>query len=178
MNIISVINPIYANSSNTAITCTVAFDNGNTYPYTAVSNDTTPYGQQLWSGLIAGNYGVIAAYIAPTITPAQAAATAIASGITITSTGTSALNGVYSCNQQAQSNVNAVITFILVNGTFPNGGTTMPWYDANGNPHVFPSIAEFKSFATAFANFVAAVSIYANSGGSSGSLPSSQITIP
>ena len=106
-----------------------------------------------------------------------AASAAITGGVTLISTGTSALNGTYACNLGATANINAVITYILVNGTFPGGGSTMPWLDTSGTPHVFPDVDHFKNFASAVANFVAQVTLYGDSGGSIGSLPSNAITI-
>lgn len=113
----------------------------------------------------------------PTPTAAQQAAAALNAGIEITSTSTPLLNGTYSTSPESSANVNAVTTYILLTGTFINGATQMPWYDMDGNQHIFPSVDEFKAFATAFANYVAAVSIYGISGGAVGPLPSSQVTI-
>lgn len=106
------------------------------------------------------------------------AASAIAAGIAITSTATPSLNGTYDLDQTSQNQVSATTTYILLNGTFPGGGTTMPWVDQNGSAHVWPNVAEFKAFATVYANYVAAVSLYAASNGASGALPSNSVTIP
>ena len=54
----------------------------------------------------------------------------------------------------------------------------MPWIDQTGTAHVWPNITEFKAFATAYANYVAAVSLYSASNGAAGALPSNAITIP
>jgi len=126
--------------------------------------------------------------VAPTYTSAQlalqAANTAIAGGIQIISTSTSNLNGTYSVNAYAIANINAIATYILRNNSFPNGASSMPWMDAGGTPHVFPSTAEFDDFATAVGNFVkpispplSAVTLYADSGGEIGSIPSQPVTI-
>jgi len=115
---------------------------------------------------------------APTVpTAAQQAGLLLAGGIQLMSTSTPALNGTYSTSATSITNVNAVATYILINNAFPGGLGTMPWYDVNGTGHTFPSIAEFKLFATAFANFVALVQLYADSNGDIGPLPSNQITI-
>ncbi len=103
---------------------------------------------------------------------------ALAGGLSVTSTGTSSLTGVYSLSQQSQGQVNAIVTYILLNGTFPGGGATMPWIDQNGVAHVWPSVTSFKAFATVYANYVAAVALYAASNGAAGALPSNQVTIP
>lgn len=109
---------------------------------------------------------------------AQAAAIAtIKAGIQIASAGTPSLNSTYSVDSNSQSNINAVVTYILLNNRFPGGGTTMPWVDLAGSAHVFPNTATFNSFATAMANYVTAVSLYGDSGGQIGSLPSSVAAI-
>jgi hypothetical protein len=105
------------------------------------------------------------------------ASAALAAGMALTSTGTPALNGTYSLTPQSVSNVNATVTYILLNGAFFGGSSVMPWADMSGAMHTFPSIAEFKSFATAFASLIAQIQLYADSGGAVGSIPSNQVTI-
>ena len=91
---------------------------------------------------------------------AQAAGQAtLAAGLTIKSTAYPALDGTYSVTPAATGNISSVELYIEVHQTFPGGATTMPWLDAAGAPHVFPSVAEFQAFATAAADFVAAVSL-------------------
>lgn len=111
-------------------------------------------------------------------TAAEQAAAAMSAGIKLTSTETPELNGTYGLDQIAQNNVTATVTYILLNGTFPGNTATMPWVDAAGAAHVWPSITEFKWFATAFANFIASVSLYAASNGAAGAIPSNEVTIP
>ncbi len=65
MNIVTVASPQYSKVDNSTIDCMVTFDNGQIYPYTSAAYDNTPYGIILWAGLIAGNYGSIAPYVAP-----------------------------------------------------------------------------------------------------------------
>lgn len=113
----------------------------------------------------------------PTLTPQQQAAVALAGGIHLTSAGTPTLNGTYSTTAASVANVNAVTTYTLINGNFPGAQATMPWYDTSGTAHVFSSVAEFKTFATAFANYVAAVQLFADSNGTVGTLPSNQLTV-
>jgi hypothetical protein len=116
----------------------------------------------------------------PTPVPAEvlAAEAQLVAGVVLTSTGTPALNGTYGTDDQTQTDINAIITFIIVNQTFPGGGTVLPFPDASGDLHVFPSIASFQAFATAYANYLAEIQIFIKSNGADGSLPSSQITIP
>lgn len=115
---------------------------------------------------------------AQTLSATLRAQEAISAGIVIASTSTSSLNGTYGLDQISQSNVNATVTYILLNGTFPGGGATMPWVDQNGGVHIWPNVTEFKAFATEFANYVAAVALYSVSNGASGSLPPNTVTIP
>lgn len=103
---------------------------------------------------------------------------ALSAGIQIASVSTPGINGTYSATANSIANVNAIMTYILSNNTFPNGASTMPWADIGGAVHVFPNTTIFKDFATAFANYVTVVSIYGDSGGTVGSIPSNQIAIP
>lgn len=139
------------------------------------SDGTASKGGTYSSGLFGGTFNPP---VPPAPTAAQQSASAISAGVSVTSTATPTLNGVYGLDPSSQSNVNATVTYILLNGMFPGGGSTMPWVDQNGVAHTWPSITEFKAFATAYANYVAAISLYAASNGSSGSLPSNQVTIP
>lgn len=110
-------------------------------------------------------------------TATQAANSAIAAGLAIQSTSTPALNGTYSIDATATANMNAIETYILRNGTFPGNQTTMAYLDSSGAPHIFPSVTLFNEFATAVANYAAAVLLYGYSGGTEGSLPSQPVTI-
>lgn len=66
MNIVSVTSQVYSKADHSSIDCVVTFDNATTVPYTASASDTASYGITLWNGLIAGTYGAIGAYSAPT----------------------------------------------------------------------------------------------------------------
>ncbi len=114
--------------------------------------------------------------IAPTApTNAQLAQTAVASGITITSTATPALNGTYACDANTTAEINAEVTSIILNGTFTDGTSTLAWPDVSNVSHSF-TVAQFKTFATAVAAFVTGVNKYAR--GVASSLPSITVTIP
>ena len=105
---------------------------------------------------------------------AEAAAMAVLNnGIAITSTSTPALNATYGATASSIANIDAVVEYINTNGTFPEGSSTMPWEDSTGAVHTFPSTAIFKSFATKIADHVAFIEEYANSGGTVGTLPTS-----
>ncbi len=120
--------------------------------------------------------GQIVAYVPPAPTLAQQAAALIAGGLTITSTGTPALNGTYSTDATAQQNIQAVQIYIQANGKFPGSSGTYPWLDKAGQPHVFPTISEFTAFATAVADFVADLQMIVYTG--AGTLPAATATIP
>lgn len=112
------------------------------------------------------------------VAAAQASASAaIAGGLTISSTGTPAVNGTYSCDAGSVANFNAVETYVLRNGTFPGPSSTQAWVLLNGSIVSIPNTTVFNEIATAIANYVAQVQIYAYSGGQSGSLPSASVTI-
>lgn len=99
-------------------------------------------------------------------------------GVQISSIGSPEINGTYSTNTNSIANINAIMTYILANNAFPNGAESMAWADIAGIIHLFPNITVFKSFATSFANYVTSVSIYGNSGGTIGTIPSNQVAIP
>ena len=124
-------------------------------------------------------------YTAPVITPpvltsaqqiALAVQNAIGAGLTVNSTSTPAINGLYAIDQPAQLNIAAVTNYILVNNDFPGGVATYPWADLNGNFHVFPTVALFEHWATAIANYVAQLKLYA-AGAAGVTLPSPTVTI-
>ena len=108
---------------------------------------------------------------------AAAVAQAFAAGITITCTSTPALNGTYAVDPAAQARINAIETFVLKNNAFPgSSGAQLAYYDLGGVPHVFPSVALFSEFATAVANYVADLDLYA-AGAPGATLPSPALTI-
>ena len=110
---------------------------------------------------------------APVLTLAQRAWVAMAAGLTITSTGTPALSGVYTVDITAQV-ITSQVTSILLNGTFADGTGSVAWPDTSGALHTF-TIAQFKVFATAVAAYVAALFKAIN--GISTTLPSGSVTI-
>lgn len=115
------------------------------------------------------------------LTPAQQLAAqvdaAFAAGLTITSTGTASINGTYAVDQNAQTRIAAIETAILKNNAFPgSNGTQMAYPDITGKLIVFPSTALFSEFATAVANYVADLDLYA-AGASGATMPSASVTI-
>jgi len=60
-------NPVWSNETNDAITLDVKFVEFNEeMPFNATPFDPMPYGVELYNNAIAGNYGSIAPYVAPT----------------------------------------------------------------------------------------------------------------
>lgn len=120
------------------------------------------------------------AIVAPVLTPAQQraaqVAAAFATGLTVSSTSVPALNGTYSVDAAAQFNIGAVTNYVTVNNDFPGGVSAYPWPDAAGGFHVFPSVAVFKEWATAIADYVARLEMY-QAGAEGASMPSPTVTI-
>lgn len=117
------------------------------------------------------------AFVNPASTAAGKAAAAMAAGLTITCTSTPALDGVYAVDQAAQARINAIETAILKNGAFPgSNGSQIAYPKIDGTLVVFPSTALFSEFATAVANFVADLDLYA-AGATGASLPAAALTI-
>ena len=119
---------------------------------------------------------VYAAHNPSVIPPQMQAATAFAAGLTVSSTGTPAINGTYALDAATQFEINSVQLFVQVNGDFPGGTGTYPWFDTSGAAHIFPGIAVFKDWATAIANYVAALKLYA-AGAPGASFPAAAATI-
>lgn len=113
-------------------------------------------------------------------TPAQTAAAAyaafIAGGITVTSTGTPALDGIYAIDQGMQEQISEEAQFVGAFQEFTTGSATnLPWFLANNNPVIFPTTTEFMAFAKQVGQLVAAAKLaYAQAA----SMPAAAITIP
>jgi hypothetical protein len=121
--------------------------------------------------------GALVAYTPPVAapTPAQLANTALGAGLAITSTSTPALNGTYAIDNASQGKIAAISVYILTNAKFPGGVASYPLVDMSGTPHTFPTTASFQAFATAVADYVAALdAIIATN---SGTLPTAAKTI-
>lgn len=105
---------------------------------------------------------------------------AIALGLVLTSTGTSALNGTYACDADAQAEVMAEVAYLNSTGgaDFSNGLATIDWTDAAGGDHTFDP-AHFVPFAQAMARYVTGCKLAAraNAKGGSVALPSNAATI-
>ena len=56
----------WANAEQTLIDCVITFDHiGEPLPFTANANDSAAHGREIFARCIAGDFGEIAAYVAP-----------------------------------------------------------------------------------------------------------------
>jgi hypothetical protein len=100
----------------------------------------------------------------------------IAGGLTVTSAGTPALNGVYAIDAQTQTDISTEAQFVSTFSEFTNGtATNLSWPLASGTLVTFPTTAAFMSFAKVAAQTVAAAKLAAAQGAS---LPSAAVSIP
>ena len=116
----------------------------------------------------------------PAPTLAQQAAAALGAGLTITSTGTPAINGTYAVASGVpfgREDIGTEAQFVSTFSEFTNGAQTLEWPLIDGKTFVtFPSTTTFMNFAKAAAQYYAAVKAVAATG--QGSFPSNQVTIP
>jgi hypothetical protein len=113
----------------------------------------------------------------PGPTPAGQAAQALAAGLSITSTSTPAVSGVYAVGPNAQARLTQVMTYVQTFGAFPKGASSLPWLLADGQSVVLiPSVAVFKAIAQACADYAYELDEYAN-GAPGTSLPGSSVTV-
>lgn len=101
---------------------------------------------------------------------------AIAEGLTINSASTPSINGIYPLDSNTTQEIASVMLFVQVNGVFPGNASTYPWFDTSNIAHVFPSIAVFKEWATAIANYIAALKLY-GAGVAGAVMPDSTVAI-
>jgi len=99
----------------------------------------------------------------------QAAHAAPVNFVQVNSTSTPALNSTYLYDTAHIQDMMATSLYIQVNGKFPAGQAAFPWYDSNGAVRMFTSPAQFQTFASAMADYVAMLNI--------GQTPTEPITI-
>ena len=179
----SVTSPQYSSAGNATIDVTVTCTPFGQIPMTLAPNDQTTYamaagGQetnaQIYNLALAGAYGPIAPYVAPTPSVAQIAAAALSAGLTITSTSTPALNGIYSVDAQAQANITSVMTGVAAGVGLPGGGASFNWLDRSGAHHTFTQV-QFLNLSKAIMNYVYNLQMY---GYGQSSQPAATATIP
>jgi hypothetical protein len=99
-------------------------------------------------------------------------------GASITSTGTSAINGTYATDPNSLAQITSLSTGIASGKGLPGGGSTFNYPDATGTMHAFSS-ANFLNFAAAVEGLIynaeQALSTLLNGG--SASMPSPVLTI-
>lgn len=151
-----VTNPVYASADRQQIQCMVSFNGAAPVPFMAMPNDPVAHGSQIYANCVAGLYGPVGPYVAPTPSPQAQYAAAIALGLAVTSASTPALNATYAIDVNSQSDIAAEAQFISTYAEFTNGQQTFSWLDATNTPHTFPSTALFMAFAKAAAVYVSA----------------------
>ena len=92
----------------------------------------------------------------PALSIADQARLALMSGVSLVSTGTPALDGVYGIGAEDRADVMGEMLSLMVNGTFTNGGTVLSVADIAGALHEF-SVAAYKAYATAIGGYVGAL---------------------
>jgi hypothetical protein len=114
----------------------------------------------------------------PAPTLAQQASAMLGMGCQIVSACTPALDGTYSCSPATQQNMSSLYNLIQRAGgaAFPAGLTALPFPDAAGGVHIFPTVAGFLAFETAIGNYVLALGLIEVTG--TGTLPTQPVTIP
>jgi hypothetical protein len=143
------------------------------FTFTAADGEVLP--ESSITTMVSGTAPVVA----PILTLAEQGAALIADGLTITSTGTPALNGVYNIQPGVpfgQEQIAQEAQFITTFSKFTNGTTTaLSWPLMNGTLITFTATQQFLNFSEQAAEFVAAVevAVEANS-----ALPEASATIP
>lgn len=141
------------------------------------SSFTCPQDPSVWpyQGAVQDTDSRYQAFINPPQTAPQKSASLLQAGLTISSTGTPALNGTYACDPLSQSDIIAIETSLNAGKGFPPGGaTTFNYPDVTGAMHTF-SEASFTDLAAAIRDYVYGCKAYAY--GQATSLPSSTVTI-
>lgn len=110
------------------------------------------------------------------VQPLDRADVLFAAGLAITSATAPALDAVYALDELTRVRLNSNVTYINVNGTFPNGDPEKLWPDADGQLHTFQTTDLYMAFGAAVANYIAAVHDWAEAGGD-GDLPSQPVEI-
>lgn len=100
--------------------------------------------------------GAVVAATPPAPTLADKAQTALAAGLTVTSSSTPSLNGTYSLSDASQARLNRLLSYWTANGSFPNGASTVVIEDMSGTQHTFDA-TQFKALFKALGDYLAAL---------------------
>lgn len=100
----------------------------------------------------------------------------VAGGLTITSTGTPALNGTYPVDVVSQAKMTSVAAYINANDKFPAGLSAMPIPLLSGGAVIATSTAAYVAVVSAIADFVTTADLALDTG--SGRWPAASVTIP
>lgn len=102
------------------------------------------------------NSAELRAFLNPPATPDQVLATKLASGMVLTSSGTSAINGTYAFDKTTQDDLSGIAATIGLLGTFPDGTTSGYQYPQLGGQAVttFASIAAFRTMYAPYAKLL------------------------
>jgi hypothetical protein len=179
MEYTDVTNPVYGDAEDKTINCMVTFVGfPDPLPFTAVEDDPEPHGVEIYSDLVAGKYGAIGAYVAPSLPPEQQYLKALALGLQVTSTSTTALNGNYSVQDSDVAAINSQAQYISLYGQFTSGDT-QAWPDNSSALHIFSSTATFMEFAKAVVKYSQAckTTLATLQSGGSATFPSNAATI-
>jgi hypothetical protein len=114
----------------------------------------------------------------PVPTLAQQATAALAAGVTITSTATPALNGLYACDVATQNRLSRMYNLIQRGdgASFPNSLSALPWTDMAGAVHTFATVTEFLAFESAIGGYALTLELIIATG--AGTLPPATAPIP
>ncbi|HTJ88865.1 MAG TPA: hypothetical protein VL356_01615 [Acidocella sp.] len=131
----------------------------------------------------AAYYATLPASVQATLTPptapvsaplAQQATAQLAAGVAVTFSTSTTLSATYSTTLAAQVKIMAEANWLIKNGTFINGTTTLVLVDAAGTPRSF-NPTQFAAFEAAYAPYVSAVDLVSDS--NQGTLPAATLTV-
>lgn len=101
----------------------------------------------------------------------------LAAGVSIQSTATPALTGIYPIDDPTRLRINTNVDYIQRHSAFsPNLAATKDWIDVRGDAHTFTATQDYLNFATAVADYYAGVADWMAADGS-GALPSEPVII-
>ena len=123
-------NPIYADPANNSVRCAAQW-NGVPTSYLAVNGD--PTSQTLFNSLVAGTYGVVAAYVAPTPTLADLRSYAFGHlPLLFAAARSYTLGSGVSVYADATTSTGADLNALLTRFALPSPPTSVPWVDDFG----------------------------------------------